>query len=568
MKLSVSAIVIISLFSAFAYIKINSSAEAPIRQQRLQDWRQDITVCAPLSSDEYFDESIAKDFPLLKGWDFHLPISTKSDSAQIYFDQGLILYYSFHAQEAIGSFQKAQTFDSSCAMLYWGEAMCHNDYVWYPNLIQPKVANSLIEKAKQYMGGTSPFEEAIINADAILLNDHSESTPEEDSIRLNDYERALEKVYNVFSQNADAAAAYVRAVDWNDKRPYDEKKSLFISMLKKFPDHPYLNHLFIHFIEFTEPQLASPSVASLLKHTPGVSHMVHMTSHIYVRTGHYLPGVEVNEKARALYEEYMNLYPPVAKGAGKFLFVQHPLSMELYNAMMLPGYDRARNSADDMYHFADNLKVSRKHLARQSSEAYPDYVRIRYGKWGEILKGEQVPDSLIYRRYVQNFAAGFALARMGHAKEAASYLEKMQVLIKDPVFETQLSTNKFSSYLRIAIPLLHAIIEEQNRQFTSAEKFYNEAIVLEDSLKYDDPNPWFTPVRPFLGNSLLKAGNYIKAEAIFRADLKIHPDNYWGLRGLLLALQEQNKKAESKLIQDKIKTLFSYNGVEPEGAVY
>jgi tetratricopeptide (TPR) repeat protein len=568
MKLAVPAIVIVALFSALAYTEINGSAAGSTRQQRLQDWKQDITVCASFNIDEYIDDSVTKDFPLLKGWDFHLPISTKSDSAQIYFDQGLILYYSFHAQEAIGSFQKAQTFDPFCAMLYWGEAMCYNDYGWYPNLVKPDVASILIEKAKQHMSGASPFEEAIINANGILLNNHSESTQDEDSIRLNNYERAMEKVYNIFSSNADAAAAYVQAVVWNDRRAYEEKKTLFISTLEKFPNHPYINHLFIHFIESTEPHLASSSAASLLKHTPGVSHLVHMTSHIYAQTGNYLQGVEVNEKARALYEEYMKLYPPVAKSAGKFLFLEHPVSMELYNAMMLPGYDQARNTADYQYHFADSFKVSRKRLFRQLGESYPDYVRIRYGKWDEILKGEKVPDSLIYRSYVKHFAAGFALARMGHLKDAASYLEKMKVLIKDPIFEKKLAVNKFSSYLGIAIPLLHAVIEEENGQFTNAETFYHEAIVLEDSLHYDDPIPWFTPVRPYLGNGLLKSGNYTKAEAIFRADLKIHPDNYWGLRGLLLALQKQKKQTESTLIQNKIETLFSYSGVEPKGAVY
>src|SRR5258706_2583122 len=50
-------------------------------------------------------------------------ISTKNDSAQFYFNQGINLYYGFHIIEAMPSFKKAQTFDSGCALLYWAEAL-------------------------------------------------------------------------------------------------------------------------------------------------------------------------------------------------------------------------------------------------------------------------------------------------------------------------------------------------------------------------------------------------------------------------------------------------------------
>src|SRR5688572_8132598 len=41
-------------------------------------------------------------------------ISTSNDSAQFYFNQGINLYYGFHIIEALPSFKKAQTFDSTC----------------------------------------------------------------------------------------------------------------------------------------------------------------------------------------------------------------------------------------------------------------------------------------------------------------------------------------------------------------------------------------------------------------------------------------------------------------------
>ncbi|MBA3675032.1 MAG: hypothetical protein H0W75_08795, partial [Chitinophagaceae bacterium] len=52
-------------------------------------------------------------------------ISTKNDSAQFYFNQGINLYYGFHIIEAMPSFKKAQLFDSACAMLFWAEALAY-----------------------------------------------------------------------------------------------------------------------------------------------------------------------------------------------------------------------------------------------------------------------------------------------------------------------------------------------------------------------------------------------------------------------------------------------------------
>src|SRR4051812_39234408 len=62
------------------------------------------------------------DIPIIPGCgNYTWHISTKSDSAQIYFNQGINMYYSFHIIEAMASFKKAVKFDSSCAILYWAQ---------------------------------------------------------------------------------------------------------------------------------------------------------------------------------------------------------------------------------------------------------------------------------------------------------------------------------------------------------------------------------------------------------------------------------------------------------------
>jgi len=47
-------------------------------------------------------------------------ISTQNDSAQVYFNQGINMYYSFHIIEAMASFKKAAKFDSRLCHIVFG----------------------------------------------------------------------------------------------------------------------------------------------------------------------------------------------------------------------------------------------------------------------------------------------------------------------------------------------------------------------------------------------------------------------------------------------------------------
>ena len=62
----------------------------------------------------------------------NFPITTESELAQKYFDQGVILAYGFNHEEAFRSFEEVARLDSNCAMAYWGMA-----YVLGPNINLP-----------------------------------------------------------------------------------------------------------------------------------------------------------------------------------------------------------------------------------------------------------------------------------------------------------------------------------------------------------------------------------------------------------------------------------------------
>src|SRR4030095_9189383 len=76
--------------------------------------KQDIVSCGPGIDDFSPTDANGKYIPLLTGWGHHSYIlTTNSDSAQIYFNQGLNFYYGYHFREALASFKESARFDST-----------------------------------------------------------------------------------------------------------------------------------------------------------------------------------------------------------------------------------------------------------------------------------------------------------------------------------------------------------------------------------------------------------------------------------------------------------------------
>ena len=68
-----------------------------------------------------------------------------------------------------------------------------------------------------------------------------------------------------------------------------------------------------------------------------------------------------------------------------------------------------------------------------------------------------------------------------------------------------------------------------------------EAVGREDKLAYNEPSDMIFPTRHLLGAELLAVGRLVEAEAVYRDDLKRHPNNGWAYLGLSEALTAQKK---------------------------
>ncbi|MCC6394382.1 MAG: hypothetical protein IT167_27550, partial [Bryobacterales bacterium] len=78
---------------------------------------------------------------------------------------------------------------------------------------------------------------------------------------------------------------------------------------------------------------------------------------------------------------------------------------------------------------------------------------------------------------------------------------------------------------------------------------WRKAVALQDAQVYDEPPPWYYPVRESLGAALLRSGDAKQAEAVFRADLDRNPRNGRSLFGLWKALEAQGRDVDAMWVK-------------------
>jgi hypothetical protein len=109
--------------------------------------------------------------------------------------------------------------------------------------------------------------------------------------------------------------------------------------------------------------------------------------------------------------------------------------------------------------------------------------------------------------------------------------------------------NKTKDILKIAENVLGAKISLMKNDMDATVSQLRAAVAIQDTLKYDEPQDWFYPVRESLGAVLLKIGDDAGAEDVFRADLNRNPRNPRSLFGLEQALKAQDKAYDAGFVK-------------------
>jgi len=129
-------------------------------------------------------------------------VTTTSEGAQRYFDQGLNLLFAFNHDAAARSFRQAATLDPSCAMAWWGVAIAQGPHINRPvvDADQAVVAYEALRKARAEGVRASRLERALIDA----LAARCVSAPPKDRVALDRaYADAMRDLWGKHPQDAD-----------------------------------------------------------------------------------------------------------------------------------------------------------------------------------------------------------------------------------------------------------------------------------------------------------------------------------------------------------------------------
>jgi tetratricopeptide (TPR) repeat protein len=143
------------------------------------------------------------------------------------------------------------------------------------------------------------------------------------------------------------------------------------------------------------------------------------------------------------------------------------------------------------------------------------------------------------------YAKATALAAKGRVAEAKGTVGELEKLANELPAGVAAGFNTATDVLSIGALVAIARVARAQNQPEEAIKLLQQAVAKEDRLAYDEPADWFFPVRHLLGAELLRAGRAKEAEAVYRADLKLHPANGWALVGLSAALGAEKESAKA-----------------------
>src|SRR5262245_56916945 len=467
-------------------------------------------------------------------------ITTKSPTAQRYFDQGLRLAYGFNHAEARNAFRAAQKHDPDCAMCAFGEAL-----VLGPNINAPMEADAVApalasaRKAKQNAASASPREQALIAAIAERYSDDPKAErPALDAA----FAAAMGKAAARFPKDDNIRGIYAESMmnlsPWNYWEPGGGKpkgKTADIvgsleRVLARNPDHAGAIHYYIHMMEASSaPERALPYARRLAAAMPGAGHLVHMPFHIYYRVGDYKEAVAANKAAVTIDEAYIAREQP--QGIYPLPYYPHNVHSLMASAQMAGDGASAVPAAEKLARIVTMDAVRAIPIAQPVAVAQY-FAHAQFSPPATVLAIAAPPEDLSFVRAMWHYARGVAHAtnkNVAAAREEAAAIEQLKARDYSALTGPGIPAPQLLDLARQVVLARIALAEEQ---LPAARAAFERAATIQDELPYAEPPYWYYPIRQSLAAVLLRMRELAAAEDQFRASLVKAPNNGWALFGL------------------------------------
>ncbi len=455
-------------------------------------------------------------------------ITTTSEQAQNYFNQGMQLRWAYNMNESARSMAEARRLDPDCAMCFWGEAFGLGSFLnGGMSAEKAPYAHEAIEKAVALADSATEKERDLIMAARVRYPadyDPDNRRPDDEA-----FAAEMKKVYEKYPGDNDVATVYAVALFLlEERRGYRDiddpdlirLHGVLTGVLDDDIRHPGACHLYIHATESSqEPERALNCAPYLSDTVPVASHIQHMPSHTYNEVGMWGDAVRAN--LNAWHSDQLADF-----GKGFSYATGHNLHMLLFAA----SYDGQGAIAS---------QAGRDYAKETGGNTMYDVLTLlRFGRFDEIVSRDNRPDDEVGAA-LWDFAYGYASLKEGDMETAVEMRDKTQKFAEET--DANFRFHPAGVVVGTAAGILDGEILWELGDLDGAISAFERAVEVEDEMDYDEPEPLPFSARHWLGAALLTAGRYDDAEAVYRAELDDHPHNGWSLYGLKAALKAQDK---------------------------
>jgi tetratricopeptide (TPR) repeat protein len=455
------------------------------------------------------------------------------------FTRGVALLHSFWYDVAQKEFEQIAKDDPQCAMAHWGIGMSLWHQLWNkPDAATVKQGQAEVAKAEALHAKTQRERDYIEALGAFYRGPE----PRDEDAQDKAYSDAMEKVYQKYPEDHEAAAFYALSLlasePENDTTFANRKKAAAI-LEKLFaiePDHPGVAHYLIH--TYDKPQMAQlglPAARRYAEIAPAAPHALHMPSHIFARVGDWQDDIKSNLASVAATQKATAMH----MGGSGHQF--HAMDFLVY------AYLQCGREADAMAIIEEVKKMPPMHdmygmgfdPRMYAMSKFPATYYMELNRWTDAAALQPVKGASESDEAITHWARAIGAARSGDVAQAKQDVEAINKI------EAELAAKKKKLFARVV---------EDDRQEAQAWVLHadgknDEALAmlrkLADQEDASGEEPESVPAREFLADMLLDMKRPAEALKEYQTDLKVNPNRFDGLYGAAQAAEQANQQGEA-----------------------
>ena len=470
------------------------------------------------------------------------------------FNIAIALLHSFEYDESEKMFAHIIERSPNCAMAYWGVAMSNFHPLWNPPTpVELQKGERAIEIARSINGKTKR-ESGYIEA---LAKFFEGADQRDHRSRVISFERAMEKLYQAYPDDLEAAIFYTLALDAAadpaDKTYANQKKafSILSPIFQKEPLHPGVAHYIIHNCDYPAlAELALPAARKYALIAPASAHAQHMPSHIFTRLGIWNESIQSDSVSVSAAQ----CYASKAKIKGHWDEELHGMDYLVYAYLQKGDDEHAKQLLDYLQTIHEVYPVNFK--TAYAFAAMPARFALERKMWKEAATVSLHPKNFPWEKFpwqeaIVHFARALGSLQLNDVNTAKTELDILKSLYDK--LAPQIDKKLEAAQVAIQIKATEAWIEYKKGNDREAVEMMKEATDMEDGTEKHPVTPGeVIPARELLAEMLFEMNKPALALENFELDLKTHPNRFNGLYNAAMAAEKTGDKEKAILYFEKL----------------